>query len=68
MGKLNSPSVKEEALAYPTLKAAAKAGGLTRQTLAKHLGDIPHRKLGRRVIITRTALQRWLEGHDAEAA
>lgn len=67
MGKANSPKVNEEVITFPTLKAAAKAGNLTRQTLAKHLDEIPHRKLGRRVLITKAALTRWLEGHDAKA-
>lgn len=57
-----------ETIAYPTLKAAAKAAGLSRQTLAKHLNEIEHRKLERRVIITRTALERWLQGHDMREA
>lgn len=63
-----SPKVSTETLAYPTLKDAAKAAGLARQTLVKHLDEIPHRKAGRRIVITRTALQRWLEGHDSEVA
>ena len=57
-----------DSLAYPTLKAAAKAAGLSRQSLVKYLDEIPHRKAGRRIIITRTALQRWLEGYDAKEA
>ncbi len=57
-----------DTLAYPTLKEAARAAGLSRQSLVKHLDEIPHCKAGRRVIITRTALQRWLEGYDMQEA
>lgn len=57
-----------DTLAYPTLKEAARAAGLSRQSLVKHLDEIPHRKAGRRVIITRTALERWLQGYDAQEA
>lgn len=60
--------VTTETLAYPTLKDAAKAAGLARQTLVKHLPEIQHRKAGRRVIISKAALQRWLEGYDAQEA
>lgn len=56
------PSDSVDVIVYPTLQAAARASGLTRQTLTKHLGEIPHRKVGRRVLITRSALTRWLEG------
>lgn len=68
MGKPKSPQVNQETLAYPTLKEAAKAAGLARQTLVKHLDEIAHRKAGRRVIITKAALQRWLEGQDMQEA
>lgn len=51
-----------------SLGQAAKAAGMSRQTLAKHLGEIAHRRTGRRVLITRLALERWLEGHDAQEA
>lgn len=68
MSKPNSSKVSGDALAYPTLKEAARAAGLARQTLVKHLDEITHRKAGRRVIISKVALQRWLEGHDAKEA
>lgn len=68
MGTPKSPKVSTETLAYPTLKEAAKAAGLARQTLVKHLSEIQHRKAGRRVIISKAALQRWLEGQDAKEA
>lgn len=63
-----STKVTEETLAYPTLKEVAKAAGLARQTLVKHLPEIAHRKAGRRVIISKAALQRWLEGYDMQEA
>ncbi len=64
MSRTKRVNVSEETLAYPTIQAAARSAGLTRQTLAKHLDEIAHRKVGRRVIITKAALKRWLEGHD----
>ena len=68
MGKPKSSKVNEETLAYSTLKEAAKAAGVARQTLVKHLDEIAHRKAGRRVVISKAALQRWLEGHDMQDA
>lgn len=50
------------------LAGAAKYSRLTRQTLAKHLPEIEHRRLPGKVLITRTALERWLEGYDARGA
>lgn len=50
------------------LAAAAKYSRLTRQTLAKHLPEIKHRRLPGKVLITRAALDRWLEGHDMQEA
>ena len=68
MSRAKQSNVSTEALAFPTLQAAARSAGLTRQTLVKHLEDIPHRRVGRRVIISKQALQRWLEGHDEKEA
>ena len=48
------------------LAGAAKFSRLTCQTLAKHLSEIEHRRLPGKVLITRTALERWLEGYDAQ--
>lgn len=56
-----------EPLAY-SLKQAARAAGLSRQTMSKHLEEIPHRRIGGRILISKTALQHWLEGHDFEEA
>lgn len=50
---------------FRTLEDAARYAGLSRPTLSKHLPEIPHRVAGRRVLITRAALTRWLEGKEA---
>jgi excisionase family DNA binding protein len=47
---------------------AARYTGLSRPTFRQHLSAIPHRRAGRRILIRREALDRWLEGHDGEAA
>lgn len=44
----------------------ARYTGLSRMTFRKVLPTIPHRRAGTRVLIRREALDRWLEGHDAE--
>jgi excisionase family DNA binding protein len=54
---------------FRTLDDAARYAGLSRPTFTRDvLPHIPHRTAGRRVLITRTALQRWLEGHDDREA
>ncbi len=69
MGQTRHPKTNpDDALTYRTLKEAAKAAGLARQTFVRHLPEIPHRVAGRRVLISKAALQRWLEGHDTEQA
>lgn len=45
---------------------AARYTGLSRMTFRKMLPTIPHRRAGTRVLIRKEALDRWLEGHDAE--
>lgn len=45
---------------------AARYAGLSRMTFRKVLPTIPHRRAGTRVLIRRAALDKWLEGHDAE--
>ncbi len=47
---------------------AARYTGLSRMTFRKMLPTIPHRRAGRRVLVRKEALDRWLEGHDAEEA
>ena len=47
---------------FRTLDEAARFARLSRPTLTKHLNEIPHRTAGRRVLITKDALVRWLEG------
>lgn len=55
--------------AFRSLNDAAKYAGLSRPTFTRDvLPHVPHRVAGRRVLITRTALQRWLEGHDTQEA
>lgn len=51
---------------FRTLAEAARYAGLSRPTLTKHLHEIPHRVAGRRVLITKAALTRWLEGEMKE--
>lgn len=46
----------------------ARYSGLSRMTFRKMLPTIPHRRAGRRVLIRKEALDRWLEGHDAQEA
>lgn len=54
---------------FKSLKDAAKYAGLSRPTFTRDvLPHVPHRVAGRRVLITRTALQRWLEGYDEKEA
>ena len=54
---------------FKSLKDAAKYAGLSRPTFTRDvLPHVPHRIAGRRVLITRTALQRWLEGHDEKGS
>lgn len=55
--------------AEPEVMNAAQGAryvGLSRMTFRKVLPTIPHRRAGARVLIRREALDRWLEGHDAE--
>ena len=63
MSKSETPEV------FKNLNDAARFAGLSRPTFTRDvLPHVPHRIAGRRVLITRTALQRWLEGDDAEGA
>ncbi len=63
MAKPKQPDDNE---VFRGLKEAAKYAGVSRPTFVKEvLPYVPHRRAGRRVLITRTALQRWLEGGDA---
>ena len=50
---------------FGSLTSASRYSNISRQTLAKHLRDIPHRRIGKKVIITRSALDGWLEGKNA---
>lgn len=46
---------------------AARYCGLSRASLRNLMPTIPHRRAGKRILIRREALDRWLEGHNAEA-
>ncbi len=50
---------------FRSIDAAARFAGLSRPTFTRDvLPHVPHRRAGRRVLITRSALQRWLEGQE----
>ena len=51
-----------EQLAY-NLSEAAKIIGISKPTMSRMLkdGEIQHRRYGRRLLISRSALERWLE-------
>lgn len=49
---------------FGSLSSASRYSNISRQTLAKHLPSIAHRRIGRKVVITRAALDAWLEGQD----
>lgn len=50
---------------FRSLDDAARYAGLSRPTFTRDvLPHIPHRRAGRRVLITRSALTRWLEGEE----
>lgn len=68
MSKISTKKATSDAIAYRGLRSIARAAGLSKPTLAKHLNEIEHRKLDGVVLVTRGALERWLEGHDAKDA
>ncbi len=47
---------------------AAKYLGVSLMTARKLLAEIPHRRAGRRLLVSKKVLDEWLEGRDAEAA
>jgi len=47
---------------------AATRIGRTAVYLALQRGEIPHRRIGRRIVIPLSALDRWLSGGDSDAA
>jgi excisionase family DNA binding protein len=55
MAKLN------EIAAY-TLAGAARYISVSKPTMSKLLPEIPHRRFGKRIIIPKSSLDRWLEG------
>lgn len=62
MAKREQPQVE----VFRTLAEAARYAGISRPTFTRDvLPHVPHRIAGRRVLITRTALQRWLEAEEA---
>lgn len=67
--KASKRAAASPSLVFGSLSEAARAAGMSRPTFVTHaLPRIPHRRVGRRVLITRAALERWLEGHDAQEA
>lgn len=55
---------------YPislTVAQAAAILGVSESTIYRSLGDIPHRVVGRRVVIPRDALRYWLDQAGPEA-
>lgn len=59
MKKLDA-SRSKDALAF-NLTEAARAIGVSKPTMHKLLPQIQHRRVGRRVLIPKSALERWLE-------
>ncbi len=58
---------KNQGEVFKSLDEAARYAGLSRPTFTRDvLPQIPHRTAGRRILITRTALQRWLEGEEKQ--
>lgn len=53
---------------FRSLDDAARYAGLSRPTFTRDvLPHVPHRRAGRRVLITKAALTRWLEGEEQSA-
>lgn len=50
---------------YRGMRQIAKAAGVSRPTLSRHLSNIEHRRLDGVVLVTESALEHWLRGHDA---
>jgi excisionase family DNA binding protein len=55
---------------FPTILALAQYLRLSERSTRAHLrkGLIPHRKLGKRYIVSRAAVDRWLSDSGREAA
>ena len=45
---------------------SARYCGLSQPSFRRELPNIPHRRAGRRVLIRKEALDRWLEGQGAQ--
>lgn len=45
---------------YLSLQEVAQRSGLSRSTLRQHLDEIPHRRVGRRILIKWSSFERWL--------
>ena len=69
MGKIIRKQVTNSDIkVYRGLRQIAKAANVSRPTLSRHLDEIEHRRLDGVVLVTQTALERWLEGQNAERA
>jgi excisionase family DNA binding protein len=57
--------VSAERLAY-SIKDIMKLTGLARGTIDKEIraGKLPHKRVGRKIIVTAEALKQWLEACD----
>lgn len=45
---------------YLTLKELAEYSKLSQSTLRKYLKEIPHRRIGRKIVVKRSDYDRWL--------
>jgi len=56
--------------AYPNVKALAHDLGLSERSTREAIrrGDIPHIRIGRRVVLPRSAIQKWLERAGLQVA
>jgi excisionase family DNA binding protein len=48
------------------IRQAAKFIGVSPPTFVKLLPTIPHRRIGKRVLVSRSTLSKWLEGEPNE--
>jgi excisionase family DNA binding protein len=62
----NKSNENAERLAYSVKDIMAQTG-LSRGTIDKEIraGKLPHKRIGRKIIVTAEALQQWLEASDA---
>lgn len=61
MGKVKN----KESAETLNISRGAKYLGVSAPTLLKYLPSIPHRRIGKRVLLSRDALDKWLRGDVA---